>query len=742
MKRKLFASLNARKAASALAIAVTLAAVGLAGCSSTVGEGGAGASLSNAAEAGTVTALVESVDGDELTVMLLDEEASVAMQEQAAEFAATPDGNLGDPATMAGEEDFAAASNEGSATQDETGDAQDVDAQDSAADAQDAAGADEQDATAGEAPEASGGADAAGEPPAMPEGETSDGTAADSSAEPPAKPEGEAPDGAGEPPAMPDGEAPDNMGEPPAKPEGEASDGSAEPPAMPNGEAPDGAGESPAASAGDTDSEAAPQAGQETPSGTEATLTVSDESIIVSASDGEEAEGSLADIQAGSLLTLTVEEDGTTVSKIEVGDTLQAGTADAGASAPGGQGGPGNGEAPGGQGGPGGGSSEPNSGTGATTFAEDATEADGSYDSSASDESAVMVDGGATVALSNATVTKTGDSSSSEDSDFYGLNAGVLALDGANLALDGGTVTTDAKGANGVFAYGEGTQVSVSDLQISTSQGNSGGIEVAGGASLSATNLTVDTQGQSSAAIRSDRGGGTETVTGGSYTTHGTSSPAIYCTADVTVSDATLEAENSEGIVIEGFNSVTLENDDVTGNVNGNATRTGVVPNVMIYQSMSGDAEQGTGTFTMKGGSFTAANGTLFYVTNTSAVVSLEGVDLDIADDLLIVAGNDGQWGNEGANGGTVDFTATDQVLSGNITVDDLSSAALELAGSTSYEGAINASGQAGTVGVDLAEGATWTLTADSYVSSLTGDTSGIDLAGHTLYVNGEAWNA
>ncbi len=715
MKNKLFASLNARRAASALAVAVTLAALGLPGCAS---ETTAGATLSDSVDSGSVTALVESVDGDEVTVLLMDEATGQAAQEQAAEFVATPDGDLGDPATMATGEDFAAASDDASSSEAGEGNASGATNGEG-----DAGSADDQMAPAEE------GQGATGEPPAKPESGASDSE----SGEPPAIPDGEASSGQqSEPPANPDGEASDGgQGEPPAKPDGE----SAEPPSKPEGEAADGQ---------QGESSAAPEGEGGMPAGTEATLTIDDESLIVVSENGEEAEGGLEDIQEGSLLTLTVGDDGTSVTKIEVGDALMSvgpgdGQAPDAMSEPPAK--P-DGEASDSQGGPGGASSEPNSGTGATTFTEDAAESDGTYDSAESDVSAIMASEGADVALANVTVTKTGDSSSSGDSDFYGLNAGVVATDGADLTLEGGTVTTDAQGANGVFAYGEGTQVSVSDLQISTSKGNSGGIEVAGGAALSASNLTVETQGQSSAAIRSDRGGGTETVTGGSYITHGTSSPAIYCTADVTVSDATLLAENSEGIVIEGFNSVTLENDDVTGNVNGNATRTDVVPNVMIYQSMSGDAEEGTGTFSMEGGSFTASSGTLFYVTNTSAVVNMEDVDLDIADDLLIVAGNEGQWGKEGSNGGTVDFTASDQVLSGNITVDELSSLALKLAGLSAYEGAVNSNGQAGDVSIELSEGCTWTLTADSYVSAISGDTAGIDLNGHALYVNGEAWSA
>ena len=488
-------------------------------------------------------------------------------------------------------------------------------------------------------------------------------------------------------------------GEPPAKPEGDSNGQDGEQPDMSSGAAPDGN---------------APDGNA--PGGTEMTLTINDESIIYTTADGNETQGSLSDITEGSMLQLSI-ENGKTVTKIVIGN-----------GGPGGAGGQG--------------SDTVNNGTGATTISSDTTTESESYDSTNVDENALRVESGANAAVSKATITKTGDSSSSNDSDFYGLNAAVLAYDGSSLDLSDATISSDSSGSNGVFAYGEGTSVTVSDSTIKNTAGNSGGIEVAGGATLTASNLDVDTQGESSAAIRSDRGGGTETVTGGSYATHGKYSPAVYSTANVSVSDATLTSENTEGIVIEGKNSATLENCDVTSNSNGAETKSGVVNNVMIYQSTSGDASEGTGSFTMKGGSFKAEHGYLFYVTNTDATIDLDDVDIDNAEgQLLMIAGNDGIWGTQGSNGGSVTFTATDQTLSGSITVDSASSLTLKLSNS-SYTGAINSDGAAGTVDVELSDGATWTLDGDCYVSSLSGDTAGIDLNGHTLYVNGEAWSA
>lgn len=625
------------------------------------GASSAAAALSEAVDSQTAMAMVASVDGNTATVQVMGGQGG-------------PGGDGGEPPAMPGEDMQSAAA---TSHDDVSASADDADSTASAAatDSQGMPGTDN------------------GQPPALPEG-ASDQEATSDNGQPPALPE----DASGQ-------EAMSDNGQPPAMPEGagdqEATSDNGQPPALPE--------------------DANGQNGM--PGGTEAKLTINDESIIFTTGDNGEEQASLADITEGTMLQLTIGDDGTSVTKIVVSEGM-------------GQGGPDSQGAPGGQG-----SSTGNTGTGATTITSDTTEDGKTYNSESSDENALRVEG-ASATITNATVAKTGDSTSSEDSDFYGLNAGVLALDGANLTIEGATIDTGAKGSNGIFAYGEGTEVNVSDTTINATQGNSGGIEVSGGATLNATNLTVDTQGQSSAAIRSDRGGGTEVVNGGSYTTHGKNSPAVYCTADVTVNNAQLTAENCEGVVIEGFNSVALNNCNLTANINDVATRTGISNGVMIYQSMSGDAAEGTGTFAMKGGTFTNTSSTLFYVTNTSAEITLDDVEIEnTGSDLIVVAGNDGQWGKEGSNGGTVAFTAIDQELDGDITVDETSSLTLKLTNDSDLEGAINADGQAGEVNIEMDAESEWELTADSYITSLTGDTTGIELNGHKLYVNGELWN-
>lgn len=412
----------------------------------------------------------------------------------------------------------------------------------------------------------------------------------------------------------------------------------------------------------------------------------------------------------------------------------------------GGQAGAPNENSNGGPGGNFGGSGSVEQGTAKTTIKKDSSVSSKTYTSSGKDENALRING-AKVTLDGITVNKKGGASSStEDGDFYGMNAGLLATNKANVTIKNATVTTNAQNGNGVFSYGEGTTVSISDSKITTKKDNSGGIQTTGGATTNASNLTVETEGNSSAAIRSDRGGGTVKVTGGTYTSNGYNSPAIYSTAKISAEDANLTANNSEALVIEGNNSISLKNCTVSGNMSDDkgASSDTNVHNVMIYQSMSGDADQGESGFSMTGGSLTGQSGDLFYITNTTAKISLSGVKLNNKDsdgNLMTVKGNDAShgWGTAGKNGGNVTLNCDGQTLSGAIVVDSISTLNMTLSNNSNFTGTINITDNAeGGTAVDnnavvtVEKGSTWTLTGDCKISSLTNNGT-INFNGHTI---------
>ena len=374
----------------------------------------------------------------------------------------------------------------------------------------------------------------------------------------------------------------------------------------------------------------------------------------------------------------------------------------------------------------------------------------GEYKSSNVDENAISVRGNITATLSNITVNKTGDSDGGDNTSFYGTNSAIIAKDGATLTIKNANITTDATGANGVFSYGgsattnntnsDGTVVNISDSTITTTKGNSGGIMTTGGGTTNAKNLTITTNGQSSAAIRSDRGGGKVTVDGGTYTTNGVGSPAIYSTADITVKNAKLISTTSEGAIIEGKNSITLENVELTDTHTKNV-KSKTYKNIFIYQSMSGDAAEGVATFTAKNSTITTNKGDSFYISNTSAIINLTNnkiINNDSTGYFLRVGAD--AWGNTGSNGGKVTLNLTNQEVNGNIGVDEISSLTISMIES-SFKGAIDA--KDGEVNLTLDKTSTITLTGDSYVTSLTNldsSNSNIDLNGYKLYVDGKEY--
>ena len=349
------------------------------------------------------------------------------------------------------------------------------------------------------------------------------------------------------------------------------------------------------------------------------------------------------------------------------------------------------------------------------------------------DKSAVMVTDGGTFTLSDSTVKTTGNSSSMDSSSFYGLNAAILAESASKIILKNSTVTTSGTGANGVFATGTGSVVELSDVTINCTASGAHGVDATIGGTLVLTNVDITTAGDgASAAIATDRGGGTITVTGGTVVTSGTKSPGVYSTGDITITGATITATGSEAAAIEGKNSITLTNTTLSG-----AKLWGVI----IYQSMSGDAEAGTGNFTMNGGSLTAEVGPLFYTTNTDAVINLTGVNLSVASGTILTA-SAGDWGNQGSNGATVTLNADSQTLNGNITCDNISTITLTLQNSSILKGTINNSNTGKSVALTLDENSIWNVTGTSYLTSLTdaaSTLSNIKDNGNTIYYDASA---
>ena len=499
-------------------------------------------------------------------------------------------------------------------------------------------------------------------------------------------------------------------------------------------EKPEGDGQSSDSSDGASDSQDAADDNQES----ENTDSQDGEEPEKPDGNGQSAEAediSLSDIQEGDIVSITLDEDGNaasiTVMSMEMDGQGQSGGDEQGAP---------------GQGGPGGQSQGVDSYTAVNEYIEDTTISNETIESTGTDENAALISSGASVTLDNDTITRTSeDSQGGDNSSFYGVGAAVLATDGTAYVKDG-SVTTDAAGGAGLFAYGDGT-VYASGTIVKTTQDTSGGVHVAGGGTLYGWDLDVETNGESSAAIRSDRGGGTMVIDGGNYVSNGVGSPAVYSTADIAVSNATLTANGSEAICIEGLNSIHLYDCDLTGNMS-DLDQNDNTWTVILYQSMSGDSEVGNSTFQMDGGSLTSENGGVFYTTNTESTITLNNVDINYNDDnefFLQCTGNTNQrgWGQSGVNGADCHFTGISQDMQGDVIWDSISDLDFYLTEGSSLTGAVvddesyAGEGGEGYCNVYVSADSTWTVTGDSTVSSLENEGTIVDSNGKTVTIQG-----
>ena len=499
-------------------------------------------------------------------------------------------------------------------------------------------------------------------------------------------------------------------------------------------EKPEGDGQSSDSSDGASDSQDAADDNQES----ENTDSQDGEEPENPDGNGQSAEAediSLSDIQEGDIVSITLDEDGNaasiTVMSMEMGGQGQPGGDGQGAS---------------GQGGPDGQSQGVDSYTAANEYTEDTTVSNETIESTGTDENAALISSGASVTLDNDTITRTSeDSKGGDNSSFYGVGAAVLATDGTAYVKDG-SVTTDAAGGAGLFAYDDGT-VYASGTTVETTQDTSGGVHVAGGGTLYGWDLDVETNGESSAAIRSDRGGGTMVLDGGNYVSNGVGSPAIYSTADIAVSNASLTANGSEAVCIEGLNSIHLYDCDLTGNMS-DLDQNDNTWTVILYQSMSGDSEVGNSTFQMDGGSLTSENGGVFYTTNTESTITLNNVDINYNDDnefFLQCTGNTNQrgWGQSGVNGADCHFTGISQDMQGDVIWDSISDLDFYLTEGSSLTGAVvddesyAGEGGEGYCNVYISADSTWTVTGDSTVSSLENEGTIVDSNGKTVTIQG-----
>ena len=435
---------------------------------------------------------------------------------------------------------------------------------------------------------------------------------------------------------------------------------------------------------------------------------------------------------------------------------------------------------------------------------ESLDEHDGNYHSEAADTNAILVKNGGSLKLENSFVNKTGDTvTSGDDADFYGVNSAVLVNTNATLDISNVEIVTDSKGSNGIFTTnaeasssedgssqgaaeggqppeaggnsegnggqppeapgGDGgdpgqstvegsTETNINNVKITTHSDKSRGLDATYNGIINAENVVINTDGQSCAGLATDRGEGQVHVVNSEINTgvsksSGRGSPLIYSTGNITAENTHGTSYVSQIACIEGKNSIELDNCELTGYAEGNRQDGDTyvdLGGIFIYQSMSGDADVGTSLFTARNSKLAiaedspvASQAPMFHITNTACVVNLENTELSFKSGTFLESSSQNQWGTEGSNGGSCELNTDNEQITGNVIVDSISSLKWNMK-NTEFKGAVNSTGN---TTVNVGEGSTWTLTADSTLSSL--EVSGnIEYGDFSLTVNGQTYNS
>lgn len=444
---------------------------------------------------------------------------------------------------------------------------------------------------------------------------------------------------------------------------------------------------------------------------------------------------------------------------------------------------------------------------------ESLDESKGLYHTDSADVNAILIKNGGALKLIDSIINKTGDTASTgDDADFYGINSAVLVNTNGTLDISNVEINTDSKGSNGIFVTnanasgsdssqtesgeqppeatgngggnpqegqppempegtGEGgqapegnggvpgqttvsgtTEANIKNVKITTHSDKSRGLDATYGGIINAENVIISTDGQSCAALATDRGEGQVHVKNSDINTgvskaSGRGSPLIYSTGNITLENTKGTSYVSQIACIEGKNSIELADCELSGYGEGNRQDGSTyvdLGGVFIYQSMSGDADVGTSHFSAKNSKLTIpeesavySEAPMFHVTNTACVIDLDNTELSFGSPTFLEVSSQNQWGNTGSNGGTAELNTNSEKIDGNVIVDSISSLNWTMK-NTEFKGAINSTGNAT---VNVGEGSTWTLTGDSAVSSLA-VSGNIEYGDYSITVDGQKYDS
>ncbi|MBR4748113.1 MAG: Ig domain-containing protein, partial [Abditibacteriota bacterium] len=366
---------------------------------------------------------------------------------------------------------------------------------------------------------------------------------------------------------------------------------------------------------------------------------------------------------------------------------------------------------------------------GATTIFSSQTRSDETYTSTKADQNSLLISTSGKVTINNATVTKTGDSLHSDNCRYYGVNAGVMCKSGdekGETYFNGGNIQADAEGGDGLVCYYASAYLKDSVISSPKSRGVVAAEK--GFVTLNNTRVYCDSLLPYGGAVCAEYWGNASISGGKAW---GSACPAIYSEWYVFAENADLYSMDDPAVVVAETGNADIHDCTVrTGQESENP------PFAVLFTN---ENSTGVSSFTMTGGEIDSID--KFSVQNSSPYIFLKEVTMSgyPGTFLEVYAGEDE---NGGAIGGNVTLDMLAQSAEGDVNVNSLASLKLNMDQGSSFRGCINNAGPEGDVAVTVTGGSVWTLTGDSYISTIDAESpDSVVLNGHTLYVNGTPYD-
>lgn len=347
--------------------------------------------------------------------------------------------------------------------------------------------------------------------------------------------------------------------------------------------------------------------------------------------------------------------------------------------------------------------------------------------SSASDESAVYIT--ESISIKNSNINKdSGDSTKMEDSELYGVNSAVL-VQGGNLVITGGQITSKAKGANALYSTNDGVIVT-SGTTITSTGSSISTLCASFEGSIHIQSSTVTSNGDSSPLALIEEEGSGIVFTDSTISSDGEGSDLAMGKSQeygsIRFVNTKGNAEKSRIGTIDGKSALVIENQSeikCSGSSIGNNVGECAI---LLYQS--GSKFNSGNSFSCKDSTFGIlesstfySTATMFFVSNTGANIQLTNCQLSYGSNTFIKVAAMEQWGEKGSNGGDAVIQLTNQNIEGDFLVDGDSKLYINLIKSN-IKGKINPANTGKIVSITIDRYSTITITGNSYCLMITNE--------------------